>query len=87
VPRSENEWSYTSTPQYAFMAWHSVKKAQGQLYIYLCFYLYLTLTKLLRISAREFCFVSHNLEEKAGGEQKHWPYRSPQKYVHMNHTF
>jgi hypothetical protein len=21
VPRSNNEWSYTSTPQYAFMAW------------------------------------------------------------------
>jgi hypothetical protein len=29
--RSQNEWSYTSTPQYAFMAWCSVK-AQGQLY-------------------------------------------------------
>jgi hypothetical protein len=29
-----NEWSYTSTPQYAFMAWCSVK-AQGQLYLYL----------------------------------------------------
>jgi hypothetical protein len=25
VPRSKNEWSYTSTPQYAFMAWCSVK--------------------------------------------------------------
>jgi hypothetical protein len=31
----KNEWSYTSTPQYAFMAWCSVK-AQGQLYLYLC---------------------------------------------------
>jgi hypothetical protein len=29
----ENAWSYTSTPQYAFMAWCSVK-AQGQLYLY-----------------------------------------------------
>jgi hypothetical protein len=28
VPRSKNEWSYTSTPQYAFMAWCLVK-AQG----------------------------------------------------------
>jgi hypothetical protein len=28
VPRSKNKWSYTSTPQYAFMAWCSVK-AQG----------------------------------------------------------
>jgi hypothetical protein len=26
VPRSKNEWSYTSTPQYAFMAWCLVKK-------------------------------------------------------------
>jgi hypothetical protein len=25
VPRSKNEWSYTSTPQYTFMAWCSVK--------------------------------------------------------------
>jgi hypothetical protein len=25
-PRSKNAWSYTSTPQYAFMAWCSVKK-------------------------------------------------------------
>jgi hypothetical protein len=25
VLRSKNEWSYTSTPQYAFMAWCSVK--------------------------------------------------------------
>jgi hypothetical protein len=28
VPRSKNEWSYTSTPQYTFMAWCSVQ-AQG----------------------------------------------------------
>jgi hypothetical protein len=34
VLRSKNEWSYTSTPQYAFMAWFLVK-AQGQLYLYL----------------------------------------------------
>jgi hypothetical protein len=34
VPKSKNEWSYTSTPQYAFMVWCSVK-AQGQLYLYL----------------------------------------------------
>jgi len=26
VPRSKNAWSYTSTPQYAFMAWCLVKK-------------------------------------------------------------
>jgi len=34
VPRSKNAWGYTSTPQYAFMAWWSVK-AQGKLYLYL----------------------------------------------------
>jgi hypothetical protein len=38
VLRSKNVWSYTSTPQYAFMAWCSLKKAQGQHYL---FYLYL----------------------------------------------
>jgi hypothetical protein len=32
VPRSKNEWCYTSTPQYALMAWCSVK-AQGQLHV------------------------------------------------------
>jgi len=26
VPRSNNAWSYTSTPQYAFMAWCLVKR-------------------------------------------------------------
>jgi hypothetical protein len=26
VSRSKNAWSYTSNPQYALMAWHSVKK-------------------------------------------------------------
>jgi hypothetical protein len=34
VPRSKNEWSYASTPQYASMAWCSVE-ARGQLYLYL----------------------------------------------------
>jgi hypothetical protein len=33
TPRSKNGWSYTSTPQYAFIAWCSVK-AQGRLYLY-----------------------------------------------------
>jgi hypothetical protein len=33
----KNAWRYTSTPQYAFTAWYSVK-AQGKIY----FYLYLT---------------------------------------------
>jgi len=34
VPRSKYEWSYTSTPQYVFMAWCSAK-VRGQLYFYL----------------------------------------------------
>jgi hypothetical protein len=34
VPRLKNERSYTSIPQYAFMAWCSVK-AQEQVYLYL----------------------------------------------------
>jgi hypothetical protein len=29
LPRSGNAWSYNSTPQYAFMAWCSVKKSRG----------------------------------------------------------
>jgi len=36
-------WSYTSAPQYAFMAWCSVKRAQRKLYFTL---LYLTLPNL-----------------------------------------
>jgi hypothetical protein len=30
VPRSKNEWSYTSTPQYVFMAWCLVEKREEQ---------------------------------------------------------
>jgi hypothetical protein len=30
----KNAWSYTSAPQYTFMAWCSVEKARGQLYLY-----------------------------------------------------
>jgi hypothetical protein len=33
MPRSKNAWSYTSTPQYSFMALYSVKKVQGELYL------------------------------------------------------
>jgi hypothetical protein len=32
--RAKNEWSYTSTPPYAFIAWCLVK-AQEQLYVYI----------------------------------------------------
>jgi hypothetical protein len=30
VSRLKNEWSYTSTPQYAFMVWCSVKNHRGK---------------------------------------------------------
>jgi hypothetical protein len=33
----KNEWSYTSTPQYTFTTWCSIK-AQGQLYLYVFVY-------------------------------------------------
>jgi hypothetical protein len=29
MPRSKNEWSCTSTPQYAFMSWCSVRGSTG----------------------------------------------------------
>jgi hypothetical protein len=29
----KSTWSYTSTPQFVSMAWCSIKKAQGQLYL------------------------------------------------------
>jgi hypothetical protein len=43
------EWNYTSTPQYAFMAWCSVK-TQGQLYLYLYHGLISSLFKMTRFS-------------------------------------
>jgi hypothetical protein len=43
----KNAWSYTSTPQYAFMAWCLVK-AQGQLYLF---------TKVME--SREVRWVGH----------------------------
>jgi hypothetical protein len=37
LTRSNNAWSYTSTPQYVFVAW-CLFKAQGKLYFYLILY-------------------------------------------------
>jgi hypothetical protein len=34
VPRSKNEWSYTSTPHYAFMAWCLVKHRNNFTFIF-----------------------------------------------------
>jgi hypothetical protein len=46
---AKNAWSYTSTRQYAFMAWCSFKKAQGQLYLYFTFTFY-TGPKIVKIT-------------------------------------
>jgi hypothetical protein len=46
MPRSKNEWSYTSTPQYAFMAWYSVKKHRDNFTV--TFSLRITIFKMLR---------------------------------------
>jgi hypothetical protein len=49
VPRSENEWSYTSTLQHAFMAWCLVKKSTGTtLPLSLSLFLYQTATTTCR---------------------------------------
>jgi len=37
VPRSKTEWSYTSTPQYAFMAWCLFKHGDNFTLLYLYF--------------------------------------------------
>jgi hypothetical protein len=34
VPRSKNEWSYTYTPQYVFMAWCLVKQRDNFTFIW-----------------------------------------------------
>jgi hypothetical protein len=49
VPRSKNEWSYTSTPQYAFMAWCSAK-AQGHIYYYYYYYYYYYLGRGVKLT-------------------------------------
>jgi len=36
VPRSKNEWSFMSTPQYAFMAWCSVKEKAQDNFTFTC---------------------------------------------------
>jgi hypothetical protein len=38
VPRLKNEWSYTSTPQYAFMAWCSAKRHRDNFTFTLLYY-------------------------------------------------
>jgi hypothetical protein len=61
VPRSKNEWRYTSTPQYAFMAWCSVKKAQGQLYFTLHLPLLLLLLLLLLLKNYSITWGNENI--------------------------
>jgi hypothetical protein len=52
VARSNNEWSYTFTPRYALIAWCSVKKPQGKLYLYL---FYLLQSNIILYSPILFC--------------------------------
>jgi len=56
VPKSKNAWSYISTPQYAFIAWCSVK-AEGQLYLYLYFIISVQFTDIFHY----FSLVSGNI--------------------------
>jgi len=42
----KNALSYTFTPQYTFMAWFSVKKAQGRLYLSLYIYTHTYINKI-----------------------------------------
>jgi predicted membrane channel-forming protein YqfA (hemolysin III family) len=37
VPRSKSEWSYTSIPQYVFMAWCSVKHRDNFIFTFTLF--------------------------------------------------
>jgi hypothetical protein len=64
VPRSENEWSYTSTPQYAFMVWCLVK-GQGQLYPYLTLYTYDI--KELSLSHSPYTEAKNNFKKRYDG--------------------
>jgi hypothetical protein len=40
VPRSKNAWRYTSTPQYAFMAWCLVKHRNYCTFTFYYYYYY-----------------------------------------------
>jgi uncharacterized membrane protein len=53
--RAKNTCSYTSTPQYAFMAWCLVK-AQGQLYLYRDIFTTFIIVRYLIINVEE-CYV------------------------------
>jgi len=52
-PSSKNEWSYTSTLQYAFVAWCSVKKQHRDSFTFtLCLTTYHTMKNILRLIKR-----------------------------------
>jgi hypothetical protein len=59
-PSSKNAWSLLPLHQYAFMAWYSVKRAQGQLYFYLSSFLH-SASKFLNQTVRPtggFCIMA-----------------------------
>jgi len=60
LPRSRMRGAILPLPQYIFMLWCSVKKAQGQLYLYLCL-ITLTLETLMNFES-EFFFLVYCLQ-------------------------
>jgi hypothetical protein len=68
VPRSKNEWSYTSTPQYAFMAWCLVKHTDNFTFI----------EQLLSLSS-PLSLPSHRIQ--AGAYMRSKPSCTPRKTI------
>jgi hypothetical protein len=52
VPRSKNEWSYTSTPQFAFMAWCLVNHSDSFAFLLCLIYLHSGLFQVCIVKAR-----------------------------------
>jgi len=69
VLRSKNEWSYTSTPQYAFMAWCLVK-AQGQLYLLPLPHITETWNNFLALTKQIYTNYNYGLEKEM--DLSHW---------------
>jgi hypothetical protein len=59
VPRSKNEWSYTSTPQYAFMAWCLVKHRDN--FTFTCTFTSATRRSLVSFAAITLCVASQRV--------------------------
>jgi hypothetical protein len=55
----KNAWSYTSTPQYATMAWCSVKKKKPSDNLTFLTLIYVTLKNIISLSCNFFCKGTH----------------------------